>query len=331
MSVIPCGLEISARTLWVALGADPPRRFPNTAEGHRRLVAYLHSSGQPTKVCMEASGTYGWDVAFTLHGSAGIELTVANPRAVRRFAQALMKRAKTDRVDARVLAEFAARMPTLPWEPPSANALALRCLARRIDCLKRFATQEKNRSHAARSTSMTPDAVVASLERSLQSLEEEITTLQQQAEALIQVDPVLSRRFARLVSITGIGAVSAVQILAELAVLPDSLDVRQWVAHAGLDPRPYESGTSVNKPRRISRTGNANLRRALYMPALVAARWDPHCRDFYERLQERGTTKTQALVALMRKLLHAIFGLWKNDLDYDGAKLFPNAKLNTAP
>lgn len=332
MSVIPCGLEIAARTLWVVLGTESrPRHFANTPTGHRQLIAYLTHSGRPVKVCMEATGTYGVDVAFALQATAGIDLMVANPRAARRFAESLMTRAKTDRVDARVLCEFAARMPTIPWQPPTTQALALRALARRIASLKRLATQEKNRRHASSSTRTTPQAVLDSFEPLLECLGEQIASLRQQALTLIRADELLARRFDLLTSVTGIGEVSAIQLLAELAVLPDDLDVRQWVAHAGLDPRPYESGSSVHRRRSISRTGNAHLRHALYMPALVAARWDPHCRAFYELLQRRGKTKTQALVALMRKLLHGVFGLWKNDQPYDPNKLFPTARLAATP
>ncbi len=105
-------------------------------------------------------------------------------------------------------------------------------------------------------------------------------------------------------------------------LLAPDLEVRQWVASAGLDPREYSSGTSVQKTVRISKAGNKHLRQALYMPALVAARHDPHCRAFYEKLQGRGKTKLQALVAVMRKLLHAIYGMFKHRQEYQGQKLY---------
>ncbi len=125
-----------------------------------------------------------------------------------------------------------------------------------------------------------------------------------------------------LLSIPGVGATSALHLLAELTLLPAGMDVRQWVAYAGLDPREYTSGTSVHKKIRISKSGNHHLRRALYMPALVAVRHDPHLRAFYEHLVARGKTKMQALTATMRKLLHAIFGMFKHDQLFDGTKVF---------
>ena len=99
-------------------------------------------------------------------------------------------------------------------------------------------------------------------------------------------------------------------------------DVRQWVAYAGLDPREYSSGTSLRKYTRISKVGNAHLRRALYMPALVASRVEPHLRGFYEHLLARGKSKRQALVAVARKLLHAIYGMFRSQRPYDGTRVY---------
>jgi transposase len=124
-----------------------------------------------------------------------------------------------------------------------------------------------------------------------------------------------------------------VQILAELAGLDQEMTVRQWVAHSGLDPAHQTSGTSVNKPSRISRQGNRYLRKALFMPALTAARFDPHLKAFYFQLLARRKTKLQALTAVARKMLHAIYGIFKSDTPYDGAKLFPAmaASINQQP
>jgi transposase len=112
------------------------------------------------------------------------------------------------------------------------------------------------------------------------------------------------------------------RILAELLVLPDDLAAPQWVAHAGLDPRPYESGTSVHRPRRISKVGNRHLRAALYMPALVAIQHEPNVKAFYDKLVAGGKKPLQAVVAVMRKLLHAIWAMLKHDEDFDGNKFF---------
>lgn len=98
--------------------------------------------------------------------------------------------------------------------------------------------------------------------------------------------------------------------------------MRQWVAYAGLDPRLHLPGSSVAKKPAVSKTGNAHLRRALYMPALVASPHEPHLRAFYQHLLTRGKTKLQAVVAVMRKLLHAIFGMFKHNAPHNGSRVF---------
>lgn len=322
-----CGVEVSAERLLARLeregAARVEREFPNTPDGHTALVRWLGVAGRRVRVVMEATGLYGLDLALRLDAEASVELMVANPRAVRHFAQALMKRSKNDPIDAGVLLEFARRMPFQRWARPSPAALALHALARRLESLTDMHAAEKNRLHAAQLSPALPTAVVRDLQRSLRSLERAVQRLTRQAVDVLRQDSNLHLRYQLLLSACGIGPTSAVQILAQLAVLPPDLDVRQWVAQAGLDPREHSSGTSVHKKPRITKTGNRHLRRALYMPALVAIRRQPNLRAFYEHLRARGKAKMVALVAVMRKLLHAIFGMFKHQTAFDGNKLYP--------
>jgi len=321
----PCGIEVSARTLVVERRRpgqpDAVREFANTAAGHQALLRWLESAGRAVRVCLEATGLYGLDLALTLE-AAGVALMVANPRAVRHFAQALMRRSKTDRLDAAVLTEYAARLPFQPWRPPSASALKLLAVARRLEALTDMMAAEKNRLHAASLSEALPAIIRRDIQRSIQTQQRAVQRLTRAAQEFIAADPSLAERYQLLLSIPGLGPTSALHVLAELLLLGPDLDVRQWVAYAGLDPRQYTSGSSVHKKARISKAGNKHLRRALYMPALVAVRHDPHLRAFYEHLVERGKTKLQALVAVMRKLLHAIYGIFKHHQPYDGAQLF---------
>jgi transposase len=213
-------------------------------------------------------------------------------------------------------------MPFEPWQPPSPQALKLMAIAHRIQGLTRMLAAEKNRLHAASLSRALPELVRRDVVRSIQGLERAIRRLTQAALLFIADDPQLARRTQLLLSVPGIGVTSALALLAELLRFGPDSDVRQWVAYAGLDPRLHLSGTSVAKKPTVSKTGNAHLRRALYMPALVAAQHEPHLRAFYQHLLERGKTKLQALVAVMRKLLHAIFGMFKHNTTYNGSRVY---------
>ncbi|WP_414648664.1 transposase [Edaphobacter sp.] len=144
--------------------------------------------------------------------------------------------------------------------------------------------------------------------------------------ALVRKDELLRKRFELLVSIPGIAQVSAMQLLAELSTLPSDLTVREWVAHSSLDPAHEISGSSVRKASRISRAGNRHLRRALYMPALVASRCDPHTKAFFESLLALKKACLQALIAVARKLLHAIYGIFRSGVKYEGTSCFQGSR-----
>ncbi len=321
------GIDVGARQLPVTLSRDGKllrRVFPNSSAGHQAICRWLAGGGRITRVCVEATGSYGLDLALVLSGSEQIQIMVANPRAVRRFAEALMERNKTDLIDADVLEQFAARMPFQPWTPPSAQALQLRAISRRIASLRTVCAAEKNRRHAAGLTQYTPESVHRSIDQIIETLELEIKDLLRHASALVQSDPTLNSRYALALTARGIGSLSALLLLGELAYLPADMDARQWVAHAGLDPKHHRSGTSVQQKPRISKSGNRFLRHALFMPAMTARRYDPALKAFADHLIRRGKTPLQALIAVMRKLLVALHAMFRKNQPFLSEKLFPS-------
>jgi transposase len=322
------GIDVSARELTVAWGDGGEQMklecYANTAVGHQRLLRDLRGLRAPVQVCLEASGNYTLDIALALAKAGGeIQVSLANPRRVRRFAESLGQRSKTDPVDARALCQYVARMPFMPWQPPSAAALRLRAITRTITALTRMNTQQKNRQHALSVSAALPALLLRELEHQIGDTERRMVGLRRAAVRLIAKDAPLLRRWHHLQTIPGIGESSALAVLGELAVLPETLDERQWVAHSGLDPKHHVSGSSIEQKTRISKAGNRYLRAMLYMPALVAVQHDPALGGFYQRLVSRGKSKLQALVAVMRKLLHAAWGMFHHDQPYDGAKLCP--------
>jgi transposase len=318
------GIDVSAKTLRLCLenskGSLESFELPNSEEGHRQLCRKLSQRGRRAKVGLEATGLYSLDLALALARHCRVEVMVINPRAVRDFARACLQRSKTDVLDAQTLLEFVRRMPFQPWQPPKAEPLELRALARRIAALTVLCTQEKNRLHAAGATAELSPALRQDLETSIEQLEQRIDRLIEQSLAVIDGCPKLKKSFELLTSIPGFAKKSGVLVLAELAILPPDMTARQWVAHAGIDPRQLESGTSVHKPARISRTGNRLLRAALYMPALVAIQRDRHVKAFYDQLLARGKAPMQANVAVMRKLLHALHAMLRNETPFESHK-----------
>lgn len=322
-----CGVDVGASEFVVKLrregqGKTEPRSFPNTEQGRRAVCRHLARPGHLVRVCLESTGNYGLDLAIELDETEGVELMVNNPRTVRRFAQALMKRGKSDQIDGDVLMEFAKRMPFTRWRRPSAAAMELRAISRRIKAVTQASTAEKNRLHAASISKTTPKVVRQDIQRTIARQQRSLVRLTAEALKLIAREPELKNNFDLLITATGIAKTSAIQILGELCVLSSDLDSRQWVAHAGIDPRHETSGTSVDKKTHISKAGNKYLRCALFMPALVARHHDPHLRAFADRLQAKGKEPLQVIIAVMRKLLVGLYGMLKNQQPYDGKKLF---------
>ena len=307
----------------------PLATFANTAAGHKKFIRWATKGGRPARVCLEATGVYSLEFALALHHAKNVEVMVVNPRAIKDFSRACMQRAKTDAVDAGGILEYLKRMPFTAWQPPAPEILELQAINRRIVQLTTERTREKNRRHAAEFAGASADAIAHDIEVNIHHLERRIERMHNSGLQLVRGVPALATKLAHLVSTKGIGEASAMRLLAELLVLPDDLAAPQWVAHAGLDPRPYESGTSVHRPRRITKVGNRHLRAALYMPALVAIQHEPNVKAFYNKLVSRGKKPMQAVVAVMRKLLHAIWGMLKHDQDFDGNKFFKIAKENT--
>jgi len=311
------GIDVSARELTVSVAGKTTQSFENNAKGHRAISRLVRDCAKDEiQVCVEATGSYSLDLCFHLQG-CGFRVMVANPRAVANFAKAMMSRSKTDPMDAEVLREFAERMPFVEWLPPSQGALELRAASRRLDSLSNMLTREKNRLHAARATKTTISIVCDDLKSSIKHFEGRIERLIKKIEAFIETQPSLHAHYRRLQTVRGIAARSAIRLLGELATMPADMSPRQCVAHAGLDPRQHQSGSSIDRPARISKRGNRYLRCALYMPAVVASQHDPVIKAFYQRLLQRGKKPLQALVAIMRKLLVGIIGMFKSGTDFD--------------
>lgn len=323
------GIDVSARTLQACRcrnGREDEKEFANDAAGHKELIQWI---GRQARVCAEATGVYHLQMALALR-SAGVEVMIVNPRVAKDFAKSLNNRSKTDRVDARTLLEQLRRMDFVSWIAPREAVLELREIARRISELVADAAAEKNRIHARRAAGIST-LVRRDVEQHVVQIGRRVEALQKAAMQLVSRDAELIEQFRILTAIRGVGDRSAILLLAELAVLDPTMTVRQIVAHAGLDPRVYESGTSVQRTVRISKVGNARIRGSLYMVVLSAVRHQSGARRFHERLLARGKTGKQALVAVMRKLLHGIWIALTRRVAFDEAVLFAASLAQAEP
>jgi transposase len=306
------------------------RKFSNTASGHRQFIKWVLKNSGSARVCLEATGIYHLQLALALSGHTAIEVMVVNPCSARRFAQARMTRAKTDSIDADGLLQYLQSMPFHQWAAPSDQVLQLQSLVHRLAQLTKEQTRERCRLHASQRAGAHARMAQRDIKAHLKQLQKRIEGMQHHAIELIQNDVQFADDLRIIDSIPGFAELSSMKIIAELGPLSPDLKPPQWVAQAGLDPRPYESGSSVHPPRRISKQGNARLRTALFLPALCAVQHDPNIKAFYESLLVRGKAKMQAITAVMRKLLHAIWGMLHHRQEWDGSKFFKLESLNTA-
>ena len=314
MSVSILGIDIAKQKFDAALlveGKTKHKTCKNSTEGFATLSLWLEKQGvQKVHACLEATGNYGEDLAIYLH-EAGHIVSIVNPARIKGFAQCELLRTKTDKLDAALIARFCLAMKPGPWSPPSPEIRSLRALVRRVDSLVDMRSQEKNRLSTAHET------VSLLIKEHIAYLDHEIKKIRQQIADLIGQDPNLKQKKDLLDSIPALGKVTIPAILAELDDLEKFNHVSELVAFIGLAPKETLSGSSIKGKPRLCKIGHARLRKALYMPALVSIQCNPVMIAFYNRLKDKGKNGKVIVCAIMRKLVHVIFGVLKSGKKYD--------------
>lgn len=326
MSQSSLGIDVSKKTLDVCyLTAEQALSgcFSNDQEGHKKLFNWVkkQAKDQKTHVCLEATGQYGEAISAFLY-EKGYPISVVNPLRIKSYARSMMRRNKTDKADAQVIADFCLKQEPELWSPPPAHIKDLKVLVRRLDGLKNARQQERNRLQSG----VTLASVVSDLREHIVYLDGKIKALEKLIQQHINQFPELKKQRNLLVTIPGIGKLTAAKILAEVPRITEFDDARQLAAYTGLTPRNVLSGTSVRGRAKLCKTGNAHLRQALYMPAIVAKKWNQIIKVFYERMLSNGLCKMAAIAAAMRKLLHLAFGILKSGRPFD-----PNHQLAQLP
>lgn len=303
-------------TLLLTDGTQHYHAFPNTPEGFKALQAWLNQHGvKELHACMEATNIY-WEALATYLHEAGYRVSVVNPARIKGYAQATMQRNKTDKLDSAVIASFCATHHPTIWQPLTEAHRRLRALVRHREDLLQTRLQQQNRLRD------TTDTLVR---ESLQTVLDTIATQLQAVERLIQeqlaAHTELRTNLELLTAIVGIGAITAAKLLAEFGEIEQYESAKAAAADAGLTPSQFESGTSVRRRAHLSKLGKAGIRAALYWPAITAMTRCPAFKAYAERLAARGKPKKVIIGAVMRKLVHIIYGVLKHRTPYDPAKV----------
>jgi transposase len=243
----------------------------------------------------------------------GYTVSVVNPARIRSYADSQLQRNKTDKLDAALIADFCRTQHPSAWTPPPPEIRQLQQWVRHLEDLTQAHQQAKNRLGLPGQS----EPVTDHLQAQIALLVQQIAQTKQAISDLLDQSPDLKHQKDLLRSIPGLGDLTIGKLMAECRDLTAFRDVRQLVAFAGLNPRQHTSGSSVHKKPTISRTGSASLRAALYMPALAAMRFNPLLRIFADRLRARGLAAKAIIVAVMRKLLHLVFGVLNSGQPFD--------------
>ncbi len=317
MTLLPLGIVIAKSKFNACLlredGKLCHKVFPNSMAGFAQLCDWLSKQGaERVHACLEATGTYGDSLATYLH-EAGHVVSIVNPAAVKAYAQSHLSRTKNDRVDAALIAGFCSERCPPAWQPPAPELRELQALVRRLESLTEIRTMEENRL----SSGITIESVRASIEELIAHLSEQIKMTEALIRSHIDSHPGLKRQRELLDSIPGIGETTAAALLAEVPDISQYRSARQVAAFAGLVPRERQSGSSVRGRVRLSKAGNARLRKALYFPAITALRCSEFFKAWAEGLRQRGKCKMSVIGAAMRKLIHLAYGVLKTGKPFD--------------
>lgn len=293
--------------------------FDNTPSGHKAFAEWLGDRGvNPAQahLCMEATGPYSEMLAINLV-NGGWRVSVVNPARIKGFAQGELVRNKTDRADAALLARFCIAMHPALWTPPPVEWRELRGWVDRLQALKDMHQQESNRMEAHQASGQI--SLVQDVRIHLKWLEKQIKELEHNINDHIDRHPDLKHDAELLGSIPGIGDTTIAKVLAYAGDVRRFGSAKALAAFIGVTPRQRLSGTSVKGRTMMSRTGHGELRRALYMPGLVARRHNPVLKIFGDRMSAAGLAPKAVVGAVMRKLAHLIYGVIKSGKPFDAS------------
>lgn len=318
MSIPALGIDVSKKKLDLALLKDGKCKHKvcdNTPNGHKEMLGWLERQGAAqVHALLEATGGYEESAATAL-AEAGHLVSVVNPYESARVVVGLNPRNKTDKVDAKGLAQYCELQASnlSLWKPKPPEYRELERLIRRREAVVEMRTQEENRLQAPTAGAEETRLI----EEHLSYLNKQIAELDRLIKDHIDRHPGLKAADKLLQSIPGVGPITSAYFLAEVAAQLDRLNhPKKVVAYCGVSVKHRESGTSVRGRSRMSKFGNRQMRKALYMAAKAAMRCNPVIQSLHERLDARGKPYKVCVGAAMRKLLHIMYGVIKHQSNF---------------
>lgn len=290
----------------------------NDLPGFKKLIRWLDKQvplREDLWIVLESTGIYHEAFVYYLY-EAGFKVSVMQSGRVKRYAQSLDQRSKTDALDSRMLAMLGCERALPLWTPPNPVLRELKGLSRERCFLLKEKQIERNRLHATENAAYTNKRALKRYHQRLKLIAKQLEDIEKEMAALINANPDIKRRIKHLESIPGISFVSAATVVGETLGFTGFNNAKQLTSYAGFDVVLKESGAYKGKTR-ISKKGNKNIRRALYMPAMTATRCNPTLKKFYERVKPTKAKPMIALVAVERKLLVLMYSIWKNEVNYD--------------
>jgi transposase len=322
------GIDVSKDTLDVAilfLNEDfevivfATSIFVNNNKGIKFLMQWIRKNTRkdlPCQIVMEATGVYHENLAYTLANNA-FELAIVLPNKIRNFSRSTNIRTITDKISAKIIAEFGLNKKLDNWVMPDEVFRRFKGLSRERNQLMKEKTTAINRKHAYDYSFITTKETEKRNAEHIRFLQKQINQIEKDIKDLINENPWLKEKVNNICSIKGIGLVTAITVIAETTGFNLIRNSKQLVCYAGYDIVVKDSGTSVKSKPRISHKGNKYIRSALYFPAITAVKHDTSFNNFYNRLNNKSNIKMKAYVAIQRKLLVLIYSLWKKDEKYN--------------
>lgn len=319
MNDIAVGIDVSKKKLDICIareGKYKSKSLSNTNSGHKELTKWLQSQGisYEVPVALEATGPYSEAIAIHLSENDW-RVSVVNPARISGFAKSELSRNKTDKADAKLIARFALRADLEVWQPPTPATRELRALVDRLQALSDMRQQELNRIEGLSQTAKV--TVKEMILDHVQWLEEKIDSIKSEIDDHIDGNPELKRDADLIESIPGMGRRATAQFLSYIGDVRRFKSAKALAAFIGVTPRQKLSGTSLKGRSSLSRAGHNAARKALFMPGMVAKRYNPVIIAASSRLEARGLTPKAIIGASMRKLVHLIYGVVKSGTKFN--------------